>query len=103
MPPDPAAIARRLSPAQKRALLWLPANGKFRIWEKGSEAPLFVMKDLVIGDPKKRPAVYCCLCELGETRVASSHDVFRFKRCWSITPLGLAVRDELQRMEARDE
>lgn len=30
MPADPAKIARALTPAQKRALLWLPADGTRR-------------------------------------------------------------------------
>jgi hypothetical protein len=36
MQDDPADIARRLSPAQKRALLWLPGDGSDRPWYAGS-------------------------------------------------------------------
>ncbi|MBS7811172.1 hypothetical protein [Roseococcus pinisoli] len=78
MTPDPATIARGLSPAQAKAL----------------------------ADPMFRDLAWCAtagiagqLSERGLVRRPYPSN----RRYWYLTPLGLAVRAELDRMEAGDE
>jgi hypothetical protein len=77
----PAEIAARLSPAQKRALAMLPVDPNLAI--RGTRA----MATLDYPNINRgRPLAY-------------SHGVTPF---WSIAPLGLAVRAEIERMEKQD-
>lgn len=84
--PDPAALARRLSPAQAKALLWLPARGSH--WTAG-------WSRLSAGTPGAPDSKkFRRLRDRGLCESCASNQRHR------ITPLGLAVRAELVRREA---
>jgi hypothetical protein len=88
---DPAEIARRLSPAQKRALLWLPEDGGAR--QLNNDAPrevsFFVLRQLIIGNPQREVALMAELCRDAPPRF----DDGRWQRgTWSLTHLGTQVR-----------
>lgn len=71
-----AEIARRLSPAQKRALLWLPEDGCGR--PLGNKPPPMQAREFLRA------------MELMEAPTPSIR---------RLSPLGLAVRAEIERME----
>lgn len=76
---DPAEIARSLTKAQKKALLWLPADGSERIEVK------WVSRRLnSIG--------------IDTNGVVDARAVYRTRwtRAWRLAPLGLAVRAALE-------
>lgn len=75
---DPAATARRLSPAQKRALLWLPGDGSAR------KLPL-------TNAPRESTRMSLCLRELAKEAVTRDFHV-----AMHTTTLGLAVRAVLE-------
>ncbi len=77
--PSPAAIARRLSPAQRRALMWLPADGCSR--PLGTKPPSMQAREFLRA------------MELMEAPTPS------IRRA---SALGLLVRAELERMEGGD-
>ena len=81
--PTPAEVARRLSPAQRRALMWLSKNGKSRVAYPECRAPKV---------NTMRAIVRIELC-LSLPFLWDGHH-------WEATTLGLAVRAELERMEA---
>lgn len=88
-------IARR-SAAQKKALMWLPADGSARTRAKGapSEVSFWAMSNIVEGNPAKEIARMYRLCR----HIDGKHQPGRFwpDRMWQLTPLGLAVRQRLQ-------
>ena len=91
---DPAAIARRLSPAQRRALLWLPGDGTPREHSKGAppEVSFWCMGSLTWGGKRGHAVTMeAHLCK------RTGKDTFTPDQGWSpaywnATPLGLAVR-----------
>lgn len=88
----PADLARSLTEAQRRALLWLSEEPQ--AWPKGSEAPLYGLADWMNGDPSKRPAVAAKMCRaVGRTEPTKAS--LWGKTLWQLTPLGLRVRAEL--------
>lgn len=88
-------IARGLSPAQKKALLWLPEDGAFRsVTQRRQEVSFYVMKTILHGDPRLAVATMACLCDakypppiMGRMQPPE----------WRATPLGLAVRAAVAR------
>ena len=74
MSADPAEIARALTPAQKRALLWLPADGAHRNISRGGPH-----SDVLWRVRRNGLAIYVGV------------GVFR------ASPLGLAVRELLEK------
>ena len=88
----PEKIARRLTPAQRRALLWLPEDGAPR---HESELParvrpvsLFALAQKAIGQD-----IYAVLAQLSPRA--------ELKWPWRLTPLGQQVRAIVER-EGRD-
>lgn len=81
---------RRLSEAQKRALLKLPGDGSEIRWEDGrAEVSLYAMQGVVKGDPKKQIATTYSLTEVAPPAIVDG----KWDRSrWRATPLGLAVR-----------
>jgi hypothetical protein len=76
MPPDPAAIARRLSKAQREQLASFD-------WDTGTANAWHAVR-------------LAWFCRAGFASYAQD------KGGWHLTPLGLLVRAELERMEAGD-
>lgn len=78
--PEAAAIARKLTPTQRVALLWLPAD-EYAARYQGRA-----------GDPR-----YGSLAALFARRLVDYRSGW-----WNLTPLGLRVRAALLAMEAGD-
>ena len=111
-PPDPAAIARRLSPAQRRALMILPADGAPAIWTgRGPEswtrrgwawnvAASLQKRGLVSQWTPLRPyrSPFHSDIRVDVHPAAQMH-----VDCYALSPLGLSVRAALLAMEAGDE
>lgn len=98
---DAERIAARLSPAQRRAVMWLPADGSVRVAaEKTAPRRVSFVGETRIGDPNRKIArVYrLSLIEYGH---AFSVDPTKRHDRINLTPLGQAVRAVLER-EARD-
>jgi hypothetical protein len=77
---DAESIAKRLSPAQKRALLWLPGDGSRVDWKSA---------------PKPRPmpvSLWGLLAKHGAPHLAKHGPTVKDWHQWEITPLGLEVR-----------
>ncbi len=87
---SPAEIARRLSPAQKRAM---------RLWSKlqasASEASAMTL-GVQVATMDALNFARCCV-PTGRGHLPAPRTAM-----WHITPLGLLVRAELEKMEARD-
>jgi hypothetical protein len=92
-----AEIAKWLSEAQKKALLWLPANSGWIEHTKGSPSrtSLYCMSRAVKGDPRKVVAITYSLCE---KRAGTNKPKGEFwpNNEWRSTPLGLEVRAILE-------
>lgn len=86
---DAATIARRLTPAQRRALLWLPADGSWRqgLGRENQQNGVTFSRIILMG--------------LAAQKVCWANNP-RPPKTYGATPLGLAVRAELERMEAGD-
>jgi len=92
-----------LSEAQKRAVLWLPADGSRKDHRRGggknyrvSETSLCVLERRVVGDPKKGMATIYTLVEHSfDTGEEECGQMWASMQYW-LTPLGLAVRARLQ-------
>jgi hypothetical protein len=98
--PTPAAIARRLSPAQRKALLWLPEDGSERQHKKGDprEVSFWAMGSLVWGGPRgEAVTMEAHLCR------RTGADTYNGREWapafWRLTPLGLSVRAEVEAMQ----
>jgi hypothetical protein len=97
--PTPAEIAARLSPAQKRALRWLEGPHHRAMWLPGYAGPSEVTHFLLAGKDRRIKVKLDDWDALkGLVKSIGARD-----RMYGLTPLGLAVRAELERMEARDE
>lgn len=81
---DAETIARGLSPAQKRALLWLPDDGSWRL-RSGADAP--------------PPNKFNILKGHG---LADGQPIRQGQWNWRLTPLGLLVRASLSQAGARE-
>lgn len=92
---DIAKVAAGLSEAQRRALLWLAADGSSRGGWKGSEVSFYVMKQIIKGDPKKEIATVIELC-FSPGRTSPTKKMRWGDALWQATPLGLAVRAYLE-------
>lgn len=99
MTSDPKEIAQKLSKAQQAAVLWCPADGSARAHVKGSpsQVSFFALKNKTIGDPRKQVAQIYTLIERanGYSPVDGKWPVAEYR----LSPLGLAVRAELERKE----
>ena len=97
------AVVRGLSPAMRKALLWLPADGSWKDHRRGegknggiSSTSLSCLKERIIGDPRKAPAVLAKLADhkfnAGEKECGQI-----WRNCiYRLTPLGLTVRNHLK-------
>jgi hypothetical protein len=85
--PTPADMARRLSPAQRRAIMWLPADTRLARHCPGA-LPVSLRRLAAWSGHPARGCTYC---------------VGDFGEWWRLTPHGLAVRAEVARMEAGNE
>ncbi len=83
-PMTPAEIARGLSGAQKRALLWLPKSCGATGWRRDD-----------MGDE-------CATLARGMPKDAHLTSYMPMLASFRLTPLGLAVRAELERKEKQD-
>lgn len=96
---DVAEIARSLTKAQREALAWLPADGSAREHVKGAprEVSFWAMRMVVRGKPDREVARTYSLCrrEDGERQPGR----IWLPVLWSLTPLGLAVRDYLKEQQ----
>lgn len=92
----PATIARALSKAQKKALMWLSEEPQ--AWPKGSEVSLYALANWQSGDASKCPAIVAKMCRVVGTADPAKGRIWG-KSLWQITPCGLAVRAELQERE----
>lgn len=94
-------IARRLSEAQRRALLWLPADGSPREHGRGDprEASFYALQNRITGDPGRKVATIYSLCRIGAGQKRPGR--IWPPNTWRATPLGLAVRAEL--LKERDD
>jgi hypothetical protein len=81
----PEQIAARLSPAQKRAIMWLPADGSAAgsLWRGAALAGVAAFKD---------PQILVTWPNVAPKRYAPA-----------LTPLGLAVRAVLAKEGGKDE
>lgn len=88
-------IAASLSEAQRRALLWLPADGTARDHEFRSprEVSFYALAKVIKGDPKREVASIYSLCWLGRNE-DRKRGIWPMPT-WGATPLGLAVRSHL--------
>lgn len=97
MASDPREVAEGLSKAQKAAVLWCPPDGSARVHVKGSpsQVSFFALKNKTIGDPRKQVAQIFTLIERanGYAPVEGKWPAPEYR----LTPLGLAVRAELER------
>jgi hypothetical protein len=92
----PTDIARGLTPAQRRALLWLPADGTWVAQERGKhQVSLWVMLRKDFGDPERAACWSAALVRNMATSAASL-------LLWRLTPLGVQVRAEVERMEGEN-
>lgn len=92
---DAAKIARGLTKAQREAVLWCYADGSPRVHTKGAQTSFYCLNKIIKGDPTKQVAIIYALTKRGD-----SPDVKRGiwpAPTWALTPLGLAVRAELER------
>lgn len=99
MPDDVEAIVKRLTKAQRIAVLWCPADGSARPHVKGapSEVSFFALKNKTLGDPRQVVARIFTLIERanGYQPVDGKWPVAEYR----LTPLGLLVRKALQESE----
>ena len=104
MPADDEAreIARGLTKAQRKALLWLVVSEDWQ--ERGkankeiSRPSLFAMHNVCRGDPRKRLCITYSLCECAAPKMEGGRWL---PDAWRLTPLGSRVRAALTEMEAR--
>ena len=94
--PDPAEIARKLSPAQKRALLWLPADGSRVKHTQGSPGKnsLWSMCSVTKGNPTRGVAITYSLVGRQWISMAAGTEFW-------LTPLGRKIRAELEKEAGR--
>jgi hypothetical protein len=95
-------IIAGLSDAQKRAVLWLPADGSKKDHRRGgskndrvSETSLYMLDKRVVGDPKKRLATIYTLVEHSLHTGAKEHGQIWANTQYWLTPLGQKVRARL--------
>lgn len=94
---DAATIAQSLTNAQCRAVLWCDPAGAPKDHEQGAprEVSFFCLSRVIIGDPAKVIARTYSLCVQGEN--PARKDGIWPMRTWRLTPLGRAVRMELEK------
>lgn len=89
---DIPTIVKRLTKAQRQAILWMNADGSPRDEVKGSprSVSFYCLSKVIIGDPCNQIAQIYSICKQG----SNAH----VKRgiwpvpTWALTPLGIAVR-----------
>jgi len=91
-------VAKGLTEAQKRAVLWLPANGDWRERRQGDipQTPLWILQNKVNGNPKKS----VCICaSITERRESAGRDKGAMwpNTDWRLTPIGRKIRKHLER------
>jgi hypothetical protein len=94
---DAEKIAAALTPAQRRALLWLPGDGSWRARGKAhkdiSRTSMYCMADIRHGDPRLMVATVAALCDGAPPKQVAGRWAADE---WRATPLGLAVRAVLK-------
>lgn len=79
-------VIARLTLAQRRALLWLPADGSWKAQERGQhQVSLWAMILKHFGDPERAACWSVALVRNMATSAASAMQ-------WRLTPLGREVR-----------
>lgn len=101
-PADIAEIARGLTQTQRRAVLWCNADGAPR--EYGKDAPrevsFWTLSNVLKGDPTREIARTFKLTVRGEG--VKRPGAIWPPNTWTLTPLGLAVRDHLLSKDKTD-
>lgn len=100
---DIEQIASKLTDAQRRALLWLPADGSWRDHRRlpkandgVSETSLWHLLSKTIGNPKKQIATTWSLAVHDFNSGEKEHRQMWRNTRWKLTPLGVAVRAHLK-------
>lgn len=93
---DPHTIARGLTDAQRKAVLWCLPSGEARVWQKGDprEVSFWTLKEVIKGDPNKKISMIYRLTIYHDH--PTIRDGWRQATCWALTPLGLEVRRVLE-------
>jgi hypothetical protein len=88
-------IAARLSPAQKRAVLWCNGDGTPKVHLKGPETSFYCLWKVILGDPRKQVAQIYSLAEHGKS-TTEKRGLWPAST-WKLTPFGLEVRAILEK------
>jgi hypothetical protein len=93
---DVATIAKGLTKAQRKIILWADPSGALRELGKGegSTVSCWALMKVVKGDPTKEVAQVYSLVTKGKGSTKPRH--MWPQDTWGLTPLGLAVRAHLQ-------
>jgi hypothetical protein len=95
---SPAEIAARLSPAQKKALMWFAEQNHQGSWLPADAAPAFRTHLVVRGYRRTKKITLNDWKAIQELLEPAQREGWLFQ----LSPLGLAVRAEIERMEKQD-
>jgi len=87
-------IAKGLTKAQRCAMMWCEADGSPRVHLKGAQTSFYCLAKVIKGDPKKEIATMYALVEQGVSK--TERRGLWPATTWSLTPLGIAVREYLE-------
>jgi hypothetical protein len=88
----PEIIAKHLTPAKRRALLWLPTEGgRERMKGDPSSGTLYGLRSVMKGDPTKQVVMFAILVQ---SKIGVTKDKGQIwpNTLWTLTPLGQKVR-----------
>ena len=96
-------VAKGLSPAMRRAVLWCHSSGEWKDHRRKansndgvSETSLGVLEKRIVGDPRKRVAEIYTLVEHQFNAGEKEHGTVWRNTRYRLTPLGLLVRKHLE-------
>lgn len=97
-------VMEELSPSQRAAVLWLPADGTERQRERGRAAPatasFYVLANWVKGDPARTVSLHAKFVSISPSRPATpgSGQIWA-PTTYCLTPLGQQLRAAIERQE----
>ena len=103
-------LAKKLSPAQRNAVLWLPEDGSEKEYcnglgakQKVSRTSLYCLTNFTIGDPTKGVAVCCKMVRQIHNKGSKDSGQIWPNDLWALNPSGVAIRkivNEMQRAKS---